>query len=263
MDIPCIFVAQKYGFRLRFFIEIAYDGSSYHGWQKQPGAISVQEVLEDALGTVFQKKIKTVGAGRTDTGVHATQFYAHFDAGTVRETKQLVFKLNTILPEDIAVFGIFEVRENAHARFDAVLREYTYYVNTKKNPFRTGSSYYIKKKIVVERMNEAAQLLMEHTDFKAFSKVKTEVRTYNCKIHHAAWRKDGDNLVFEISADRFLRNMVRAIVGTLIDVGTNKTSMAEMHKIIEGRNRCCAGKSVPAHALFLTKVEYPTGTIKK
>lgn len=248
---------------MRFFIEIAYNGSAYHGWQKQPDAISVQEVLEAALTTALQKKINLVGAGRTDTGVHATQFFAHFDAEIAMELTQFVFKLNTILPQDIAVFHIFEVAENAHARFDALSREYTYYVNTQKDPFRVGSAYYVKKKIDLDRMNKAADILMDHTDFKAFSKVKTEVKTYNCKIEFALWEQRGNELVFRIKANRFLRNMVRAIVGTLIDVGTNKTSIKEMHRIIEGRNRGNAGKSVPAHALFLTEVEYPRGTIKK
>lgn len=248
---------------MRFFIEIAYEGSAYHGWQKQPAAISVQEVLEAALTTALQKKIEVVGAGRTDTGVHAKQFFAHFDAKISMEVDQFVFKLNTILPHDVAVISIFETKKNAHARFDAVSREYTYFVSTKKNPFNVASAYYIKKEIDIGLMNEAAKVLLEHTDFKTFSKVKTEVKTYNCKIEHAFWEKVGDELVFNIKADRFLRNMVRAIVGTLIDVGTGKTKLKELHKIIESGKRGKAGKSVPAHGLFLTKVEYPKSIRKK
>ena len=242
---------------MRFFIELAYNGSAYHGWQKQPKAISVQKVLEAALSTALQKNIDVVGAGRTDTGVHATQFFAHFDAEISMEIPQLIFKLNTILPVDIAVFSIFEAAHNAHARFDAVSREYWYFVTTRKNPFKTASTYYIKKKVDLERMNEAAKIVLEHTDFKAFSKVKTEVKTFNCKIESAVWEQVGDELIFKIKADRFLRNMVRAIVGTLLDVGTYKTKLTDMEKIITDRNRSNAGKSVPAHALFLTKVEYP------
>lgn len=248
---------------MRFFIEIAYNGKEYHGWQKQPDAISVQEILEAALTTALQKKTPVVGAGRTDTGVHAKQLFAHFEAEMSMESAQFIFKLNTILPRDIAVFDIFEVAENAHARFDAISREYTYYVTTKKNPFKIDEAYYIKKKLDVDRMNKAAGLLIDYTDFKAFSKVKTEVKTYNCNIEFAFWEQVGDELVFHIKANRFLRNMVRSIVGTLIDVGTHKTSIAEMQKIIESRKRSKAGKSVPAHGLFLAKVEYPKGTIKE
>lgn len=242
---------------MRFFIELAYNGSAYHGWQKQPDAISVQEVLERALTTALQQKIEVVGAGRTDTGVHASLFFAHFDAKIQMEIEQFCFKLNTILPPDIAVFRIFEVSPNAHARFDAISREYHYFVTTKKNPFKIGSAYYIKKKIDVQRMNKAAEILMKHTDFKAFSKVKTEVKTFDCKIESAAWEKVGDELIFKIKADRFLRNMVRAIVGTLLDIGTGKTKIEDMNVIIREKNRCRAGKSVPAHGLFLVNVEYP------
>ena len=248
---------------MRFFIEIAYDGSAYHGWQKQPDAISVQEVLEAALSTALQQKTAVVGAGRTDTGVHAKQFFAHFDADFSQDMDQLIFKLNTILPRDVAVFSVFETQKDAHARFDALSREYTYFVDTRKNPFNVNAAYYIKKKIDVELMNEAAKMLLEHTNFKTFSKVKTEVKTYNCKIENAVWEKVGNELVFKIKADRFLRNMVRAIVGTLIDVGTKKIELKNMRKIIESGNRGKAGKSVPAHGLFLTQVNYSKSIRKK
>lgn len=250
-------------FNLRYFIEIAYNGSAYHGWQKQPDAVSVQEILEAALSTALQKKTEVVGAGRTDTGVHASQFFAHFDGEITMGADQLIFKLNTILPPDIAVFRIFEVSSEAHARFDAISREYHYFVSIRKNPFKTGSAYYIKKKIDLQRMNEAAEILMKHTNFKAFSKVKTEVKTFDCKIESAVWEQIGDQLIFKIKSDRFLRNMVRAIVGTLLDIGTHKTEVEDMQKIILGRNRCNAGKSVPAHALFLVNIEYPATITKQ
>ena len=247
---------------MRFFIEIAYNGFAYHGWQKQPEASSVQETLENALTTALQQKIEVIGAGRTDTGVHARQFFAHFDAEITMETEQLVFKLNTILPPDIAVFRIFETASDAHARFDAISREYHYFVTTRKDPFKIGSAYFIKKKIDLQRMNEAAKIIMQHSDFQAFSKVKTDVKTFQCKIENAVWEQNGDELVFKIKADRFLRNMVRAIVGTLLDIGTHKTKLEDLEKIIRGRDRCGAGKSVPAHALFLTHIEYPKTIIK-
>ncbi len=247
---------------MRYFIELAYNGSAYHGWQKQPREISVQEVLETALSTALQQKIEVMGAGRTDTGVHASQFFAHFDAEMSGDNGQFIFKLNTILPPDIAVFRIFETTSNAHARFDAISREYHYFVTSRKNPFKIDSTYYIKKNIDLERMNEAAKIVLQHTDFKAFSKVKTEVKTFQCKIESAVWEQIGDELVFKIKADRFLRNMVRAVVGTLLDIGMHRTKLEDFEKIIVGRNRCFAGKSVPAHALFLTKIEYPKTIIK-
>lgn len=243
---------------MRYFIEIAYNGNAYHGWQKQPEHITVQQVLDAALSTALQQKTETAGAGRTDTGVHARQFFAHFDVEKeIPNTGQFIYKLNTILPADVAVRSLFEVPEKAHARFDATAREYTYYVNTKKDPFKEHSAYYIKKPIDMELMNQAAKILLDYTDFKTFSKTKTDVKTYNCKLEHAFWEKRGDELVFNIRADRFLRNMVRAIVGTLLEIGTGKTELKKMNKIIESGKRSKAGKSVPAHALFLTKIEYP------
>lgn len=242
---------------MRFFIEIAYNGKAYHGWQKQPAAISVQEVLDGALSTALQENIEVAGAGRTDKGVHASQFFGHFDTAPLSNIPQLIFKLNTILPASIAVFSIFEVPPEAHVRFDAISRTYTYYVTTRKDPFKTNSAYYVKKKIDMDRMNEAAEMLLSYTDFKAFSKVKTEVKTYNCSLLYARWESEGDVLVFRIKADRFLRNMVRAVVGTLLDIGTGKTAVEHIKHVVESRNRGEAGKSVPAHALFLSKIEYP------
>ncbi|SHJ05073.1 tRNA pseudouridine38-40 synthase [Mesonia phycicola] len=242
---------------MRYFIDLAYDGSLFHGWQIQPNAISVQENLEKALRVAFQKKINVVGAGRTDAGVHAKQLIAHFDVEAKINAPQLKFKLNTLLPKEIAINAIYQVQDETHARFDAVAREYKYYVTTQKNPFVEAYSYYVKKEIDLDLMNEAAKILLTHRDFKCFSKSKTDVYTYNCDIVFAEWIKQEDLLVFTIKADRFLRNMVRAIVGTLIEVGLHKLSIEDFENVIVSRNRSNAGKSVDAKGLFLTKVEYP------
>lgn len=244
-------------------MDLTYNGSGYHGWQKQPNVLSVQEIVESRLSTALQETIGVMGAGRTDTGVHAKQLIVHFDYSSAIDEKQLAFKLNTMLPKDIAVNEIYAVTQKAHARFDALSREYHYYVATKKDPFIEGFSYYIKKKIDVEVMNQAAKRLLGRHDFKCFSKVKTEVKTYYCTIEHAFWKEKGDRLVFSIKADRFLRNMVRAIVGTLLDLGVQKITMKEFEEILSSRNRSRAGKSVDAKGLFLTKIEYPKEIIEK
>lgn len=242
---------------MRFFIDLAYNGKAYHGWQKQPTEVSVQEKLEEALHVAFQKEVKVFAAGRTDTGVHARQLFVHFVLDLKPNFLQLKFKLNTLLPKDIAIKDIFEVQPDAHARFDALSREYQYFVSTEKDPFQKEFSYYVKNAIDLRQMNEAAAVLMEYDDFKCFSKVKTDVNTYFCKIEKAHWEKIGDQLVFTIKADRFLRNMVRAIVGTLLNVGTGKITVADVHQIVQSRDRGEAGKSVAAKGLFLTKIEYP------
>ena len=241
---------------MRYFIEFSYNGKKYHGWQIQPKAISVQEKLNDALSTIFRKKIEVVGAGRTDTGVHASQMFAHFDVEN--EIKgDVVFKLNSILPDDIAIYQVFLVDDATHARFDAKSRTYQYKIWLGRNPFLLDFSWQIHSlKPDVSKMNEAAKLLMEYEDFKCFSKVKTNVHTYNCTIFEAFWVQNGNELIFTISANRFLRNMVRAIVGTLIDVGLNKISITDFRNIIESKNRCNAGLSVPAKGLFLTNIKY-------
>ena len=242
---------------MRYFIELAYFGKNYHGWQNQPDAISVQEKIETALSKLFQKTIEITGAGRTDAGVHAKQIFAHFDIQEKLDTRQLQYKLNSMLPKDIAVYDVFEVNPQAHARFDALSRSYEYLIITKKNPFLMDRAYFIKKGLDVDKMNEAAAILKTYTNFKCFSKSRTDVKTYNCKIEQARWEWNGDVLKFSITADRFLRNMVRAIVGSLIEIGLGKTSVENLHEIIRSEDRSKAGTSVPAQALYLTKVTYP------
>lgn len=222
----------------------------------QPDVISVQEKLNDALSTIFRQKIEVVGAGRTDTGVHASQMFAHFDIE--RDLKEdIVFKLNSILPDDIATHKVFLVDDEKHARFDAVSRTYLYKIWLGRNPFLLDFSWQIHTlRPDVLKMNEAAKLLLEFEDFQCFSKVKTNVHTFNCTIFEAFWEQNEDELTFTISANRFLRNMVRAIVGTLMDVGFGKISINDFRKIIESKNRNNAGLSVPAKGLFLTNIKY-------
>lgn len=248
---------------MRYFIELAYNGKAYFGWQSQRDAVTVQETIEKALFVLLQKPTAVTGAGRTDTGVHATKYYAHFDAEKIGDINNLIYKLNSILPEDIAVYDIFKVPDEAHARFDALSRTYKYYVIQHKDPFLTGTSHLVKNKLDVEIMNRAANSLKNYRDFKCFSKSKTDVKTYNCKVSEAYWEKTNDLLIFHITADRFLRNMVRAIVGTLLDIGLNKLGEEDLHKIIESRDRQQAGTSVPAKALFLTGIEYPGSIVSK
>ena len=241
---------------MRYFIELSYNGKNYHGWQIQPDAISVQEKLNTAISTIFQEKIEVVGAGRTDSGVHASQMYAHFDID--KDLKdEVVFKLNSILPNDIAVQKIVLVEDEKHARFDATLRSYEYKIWLGRNPFLLDFSWQIhSQKPNIELMNEAAKLLLEYTDFQTFSKVKTEVYTFNCDVTEAYWKQNNNELTFYISANRFLRNMVRAIVGTLLEVGLGKISVDDFRAIIESKNRSKAGLSVPAKGLFLTNIKY-------
>ncbi|NQY06974.1 MAG: tRNA pseudouridine(38-40) synthase TruA [Flavobacteriaceae bacterium] len=246
---------------MRYFIELSYKGTAYHGWQKQPDAISVQEVLEKALSVLLRETVAIVGAGRTDTGVHASQIFAHFDFTELNCT-QLTRKLNSYLPSDIAIHGIQEMYDEAHARFDAISRSYEYVITKNKNPFTTELAFYFKPELDVEKMNEAAKVLFNYENFKCFSKSKTDVKTYHCIITEAEWKWKGNELIFFVSANRFLRNMVRAIVGTLLEVGLGKMEVAEMHEVIKSQNRGKAGASVPGHALYLTKVEYPREIFK-
>lgn len=236
---------------------MAYNGKAYHGWQIQPNAITVQETIEKALSTLLNAPIGITGAGRTDTGVHASQMFAHFDFDSKINEKDLVYKLNSFLPKDIAIIDIFRVVDDAHARFDALKRTYNYNVTTKKNVFCFNSAYYISQELDVEKMNEACKILTEYKDFQCFSKSNTDVKTYNCTITYAKWENINELLVFTISADRFLRNMVRAIVGTLINIGLGKTTLTDLCDIIKSKDRSRAGFSVPAHGLFLNEVQYP------
>ena len=241
---------------MRFFIEFAYNGTNYHGWQKQPNAASVQEVLTFAVNTILKSSTELVGAGRTDTGVHAKQMMAHFDSDFEFDAEKLAFQLNSFLPDDIVVFKIFAVSQTAHARFDAKKRTYEYLIHTKKNPFENQRSYFFSQNLNLILMNQACEILKKHSDFECFSKVKTDVSTFNCKIELAQWSQTDHNLKFTITADRFLRNMVRAIVGTLINVGLEKVSLSGFQEIINSKDRKKAGFSVPAHGLYLTKIEY-------
>lgn len=242
---------------MRYFIEFAYNGKNYHGWQYQPHSISVQEVLNKALSLLLKKEIDVTGAGRTDTGVHAKLMYAHFDFEGEIDSALLTQKLNSFLPKDIAVYRLIALHDEAHARFDATSRTYEYHIHTFKDPFENEGSWYHFHPLDMDKMNEAAKILFEYKDFKCFSKAHTDVKTYNCVIMEAKWEQHGTKLVFTVSADRFLRNMVRAIVGTLVNVGLGKLTINDFREIIESRDRNKAGFSVPAHGLYLTKVKYP------
>ncbi|MBB6680773.1 tRNA pseudouridine(38-40) synthase TruA [Aequorivita sp. 609] len=242
---------------MRYFIEIAYNGKNYFGWQRQPKQMSVQQVIEESLSTLLREDIKITGAGRTDAGVHAKQLFAHFDFEAINDTKALVFRINSFLPKDISVVNIFQVKDNAHARFDAVAREYEYVISLRKDPFSQDFAYQLNKIPDVDLMNKTAELLFNHIDFQCFSRSKTDVKTYNCVVSKARWELIDNKLTFTISADRFLRNMVRAIVGTLLDVGFGKTSAEDFQAILNSKNRSKAGASAPAHGLYLTKVKYP------
>ncbi|MFC7358356.1 tRNA pseudouridine(38-40) synthase TruA [Jejudonia soesokkakensis] len=248
---------------MRYFIEIAYHGKNYHGWQNQPDAITVQEVLEKTLSTLLRKEIQVVGAGRTDAGVHAKQLFAHFDFDRIENLSEVIFRLNSFLPKDISVKNIIRVKEDAHARFDATAREYEYLITTAKNPFFEELAYHVYQKPDIQKMNEAAALLLDYNDFQCFSRSNTDVKTYYCKLEKADWVEDKNSLIFTIKADRFLRNMVRAIVGTLLEVGYGKLFLEGVHAIIESKDRSNAGASAPAHGLYLTKVEYPSAIFVK
>lgn len=247
--------------RNRYFIEIAFDGGAYHGWQIQPNAITVQELLDKAMSTLLRRPVATVGCGRTDTGVHAQQLFAHFDldvAAFPMAVPDFLYKLNALLPHDIAAKRLIAVEPDAHARFDAVSRSYEYHIHLEKNPFLHGRSWLLRDVPDESAMNEAAGILPQYEDFSCFSKSNTQVQTNNCRITRAEWLWVNDRqLVFHISANRFLRNMVRAIVGTLIEIGRGERTPEHMHTVIQSKNRSVAGTSVPACGLYLTKVEYP------
>ncbi|CAM1373959.1 tRNA pseudouridine(38-40) synthase TruA [Tenacibaculum xiamenense] len=241
---------------MRYFIELSYNGKNYHGWQVQPHSISVQEKINKAICTLLQDNINVVGAGRTDAGVHASQMFAHFDTQKDLDSN-FTYKLNAILPNDIVIFNTIKVNEEAHARFDAISRSYEYKIWLGRNPFLLDTTWQLLyENINIEAMNSAAEILYEYDDFECFSKVKTDVNTFICKVTNAKWILNGNELTFFISADRFLRNMVRAIVGTLLDVGLGKRTVEDFRKVIESKNRGKAGVSVPAKGLFLTKVSY-------
>lgn len=242
---------------MRYFIEISYNGTRYHGWQIQPDAITVQEVLEQTLSTFFRTEIKVVAAGRTDTGVHAKQLFVHVDLVPLEAVPEIIFKLNSFLPKDITIRNIRPVLPDAHARFDATARTYEYYISLEKDPFQQDLVYHLFQKPNIKIMNRAANVLLQYNDFQCFSRSKTDVKTYFCTITKVQWQQNGNAVCFTITADRFLRNMVRAIVGTLLDIGFGKTSLEELHQILKGKDRTKAGASAPAHGLYLTRVQYP------
>ena len=237
---------------------LRYDGTAYHGWQIQPHSVSVQETLERALSTLLRHPLEIVGAGRTDTGVHAGMMVAHFDwEATPIDCRQLVYKLNKLLPSDMAVQRVTPVRDDAHARFSATSRTYHYYVHQQKDPFLRHYSWLLHTPLDFIEMNRAAQVLMEYTDFTSFSKSNTDTKTNLCTITEAHWDlQPNGQWRFTITANRFLRNMVRAIVGTLVEVGRGRMSVADMRRVITAQDRCCAGESVPGHALFLVNIRY-------
>lgn len=245
----------------RYFIEIAFDGRAYHGWQVQPNAQTVQQVLDQVLSTLLRQPIHTVGCGRTDTGVHATQLYAHFDidrALAPADTHKFLYQVNSLLPHDIAAKRLIAVASDAHARFDATKRSYEYHLHFHKDPFLHGRSWLLRDMPDVTAMNAAAAILLQYEDFACFSKSRTQVHTHICHITHAEWHWANDNqLVFHISANRFLRNMVRAIVGTLLEIGRGEQAPEHMHTVIRSGDRSVAGASVPADGLYLTEVAYP------
>ena len=266
----------------RYFIHLAYNGAAYCGWQTQPDLPTVQQTLEQALTTLLRQPTAVVGCGRTDTGVHASDFYAHFDypsEADALDTGQLTFKLNSFLPNDIAIYRIFPVADNAHARFDAVARTYQYHVSNLRLPFRQGLYCRIYFQPDIDRMNEAARVLMEYDDFTSFAKLHTQVKTNICHLTEAHWdmlpiengtlKRESTapnsqlstlnsqfEYVFTIRSNRFLRNMVRSVTGTLLDVGRGKLSIDGLREIIERKDRCAAGVSMPAQGLFLTRVDY-------
>lgn len=252
---------------MRYFIQLSYDGTRYHGWQVQPNGVSVQEVLQKALSTLLRQPTEVTGAGRTDAGVHASMMVAHFDWPAAHEGEgceempldctQLTYKLNRLLPPDVAVQAVRPVGPEMHARFSATRRTYHYYIHTRKDPFLRGYSWQVNVPLDFALMNEAAQVLLEYSDFTSFSKTGTDVKTNICQLTEARWEqlKPGE-WRFTVSANRFLRNMVRAIVGTLVEVGRHRMTISQMRHAIEAKDRQRAGESVPGHALYLTNIEY-------
>lgn len=241
----------------RYFVTLAYDGTNYHGWQIQPNGNSVQEELQNALSTILRETIEVVGAGRTDAGVHARRMAAHFETGKAFDCGQLAYKLNRLLPRDISVYGVSPVDSDMHARFSAKLRTYHYYIHTRKNPFLRHYSCELHYNLDFELMNEAASHLLRVEDFGAFCKAHTDVKTTLCNVTEAVWVSDGgESWHFRISANRFLRNMVRAVVGTLIEVGRHRMTVAQFDQVVASGSRSNAGESMPGNALFLEDVEY-------
>ena len=246
---------------MRYFLRFAYDGTAFHGSQRQPNGVTVQETMEQALALIFREEVQLTFAGRTDAGVHAREMYAHFDIGDEamkKERERLVFRLNGILPDSIAIFDIYPVKKNAHARFDAVRRTYEYHIIDHKDPFLCKQATRVRPGLDFAAMNESAKLLIGKQDFASFCRTNTDVKTTICDLKQAEWKElDNGHAVFTISADRFLRNMVRAVVGTLFEIGRGKMTKEQFAEVITQHNRCAAGDSAPAEGLFLTHIEYP------
>lgn len=256
---------------MRYFIELAYDGLPFHGWQSQPNAVSVQSTIELALSKILRKPTSITGAGRTDTGVNARRMFAHFDViNEIEDSGRFLLSLNSLVGKDITIRNLIKVSDEAHARFDATRRTYKYFVSFNKNPFLKDFSWYSPSSLDLSMMNKASQLLIKTKDFTSFAKLHSDAKTNFCEVKEAIWRPISNDreaydflgllnngVVFTISADRFLRNMVRSIVGTLIEVGRGKISIEDFQNIIEDKNRCSAGTSMPPHALFLWDIFYP------
>ena len=241
----------------RYFIHLAYNGAHYCGWQVQPHSPTVQAELERCLSLKLGQQVEVTGCGRTDTGVHARSYYAHFDLeNPIEDVNELAYRLNVFLPQDIVIYRIWEVKPASHARFDALSRAYHYQIVRTKDPFHQGDAYAYYGPLDIAKMQQAADLLQEYTDFTSFSKLHTQVKTNNCRIMEARWLEQDGLLVFRIKADRFLRNMVRAIVGTLLEVGKGRMTLDDFRGVIEQKDRCSAGESVPAQGLFLQEVDY-------
>ena len=240
---------------MRYKIDLSYDGTDFHGWQVQPNAVTVQQLINDKLYIIFQESVNSMGSGRTDTGVHARKQVLHVDIRK-KIPENLMFRLNKLLPDSISINEITLVQDDFHARYDAKSRAYEYVIHRNKNPFLEKYSYNFNKKLDIDLMNVACGVIMKYTDFECFSKVHTEVNNFNCLISEAYWSVDSDQLTFYIKANRFLRNMVRAIVGTLLDVGEGRINLKQLTTIIESKSRKEAGRSVPAHGLYLIEVNY-------
>ena len=248
---------------MRYFFEIAYNGQNYNGWQSQQNAVGIQTIVEDALTKLLRQPVGITGSGRTDTGVHCEQQFFHADIEKTFNPSELLQRLNAFLPRDIAVRGVRKVKADANARYDAIERTYRYEIVRIKNPFTDGLAWYFFKPLDVKTMNKAAALLVGEHDFECFSKVKTDVNHFVCDVRYAEWKEKRNRLTFVISANRFLRGMVRAVVGTLLDVGTGKASIEDLKMIIQSRDRRKAGQNVPADGLYLMKVRYPPGIFLK
>lgn len=251
----------------RYFIKLSYDGTLYHGWQVQENtAQTIQQKVNEAVSQILGESIEVLGCGRTDTGVHAKEFYAHFDTqqnlitNPTNHKADYVYKFNALLPKEILISDLMKVKQDVNARFDAVSRTYEYIVSNERNPFLVNRAHFVFANLDMHKMNEAAQLLLAYEDFSCFSKSNTDVKTNICKVYQAEWKQKEGLLVFTITANRFLRNMVRAIVGTLIDIGKNKITIDDFKKIIESKNRSNAGESVAASGLYLVKVDYNSDT---